>query len=243
MVNPQAEDGHIDIANEIAEYMAKYRLSGQEWQVLWVILRKTWGWHKKKDRLSLGYIAKKTLMKRPAVARAINKLVNKSVIKKDNSYINIYMFNKDYEMWKSVIKKDTLLSKRITGVIKKDNKSVIKKDTTTKENTKETYTKENIKDRLRFQIIEYLNKVTYSKYKFNTPATVKHINARLKEGFTLEDFKYVIEVKWMEWEGKFTKEGKNCEDWMRPITLFGPKFEGYLNQEKSDKYAKYYKKE
>ena len=243
MVNPQAEDGHIDIANEIAEYMARYRLSGQEWQVLWVILRKTWGWHKKKDRLSLGYIAKMTLMKRPAVARAINKLVNKSVIKKDNSYINIYMFNKDYEMWKSVVKKDTLLSKRITGVIKKDNKSVIKKDTTTKENTKETYTKENIKDRLRFQIIEYLNKVTHSKYKSNTPVTVKHINARLKEGFTLEDFKYVIEVKWMEWEGKFTKEGKNCEDWMRPITLFGPKFEGYLNQEKSDKYAKYYKKE
>ena len=243
MVNPQAENGHIDIANEIAEYMAKYRLSGQEWQVLWVILRKTWGWHKKKDRLSLGYIAKMTLMKRPAVARAIKKLVNKSVIKKDNSYINIYMFNKDYEMWKSVIKKDTMLSKRITPVIKKDNKSVIKKDTTTKENTKETYTKENIKDRLRFQIIEYLNKVTHSKYKPNTPATVKHINARLKEGFTLEDFKYVVEVKWMEWGGKSTKEGKNMEDWMRPITLFGPKFEGYLNQEKSDKYDKYLRKE
>jgi len=118
-------------------------LSGQEWQVIWVILRKTWGWHKKRDRLSLGYIARMTLMKRPAVARAIKKLVNKGVIKKDNSYINIYMFNKNYETWKTVIKKDTLLSKRITGVIKKGNKTVIKKDTTTKENTKETIQKKS----------------------------------------------------------------------------------------------------
>ena len=243
MANPQVEEGHIDIANEIIEYFARYRLSGQEWQVLWVILRKTWGWHKKKDSLSLGYIAKKTLMKRPTVARAIKKLVNKGVIKKDNSYINIYMFNKDYETWKTVIKKDTLLSKKITGVIKKDNKSVINIDTTTKENTKETYTKENKRDDLRFQIIEYLNKITHSKYKTNTPVTVKHINARIKEGFVLDDFKYVVDVKWVEWGGKFTKEGKSCEDWMRPITLFGPKFEGYLNQEKPDSFDKYLKKE
>ncbi len=243
MANPQSENGHVDIANEIVEYFARYRLSGQEWQVLWVILRKTWGWHKKKDRLSLGYIAKMTLIKRPAVARAINKLVSKGVIKKDNSYINIYMFNKDYETWKSVIKKDTLLSKRVTGVIKKDNKSVINIDTTTKENTKETITKENKRDALRSQIIEYLNKVTHSKYRPNTPVSVKHINARLKEGFVLEDFKYVVDVKWIEWGGKSTKEGKSMEDWMRPITLFGPKFEGYLNQEKPDSFDKYLRKE
>jgi len=149
MANPQIEDGHVDIANEIVEYLAKYRLSGQEWQVIWVILRKTWGWHKKKDRLSLGYIAKMTLMKRPAVSRAINKLVDKGVIKKDNSYINIYMFNKDFETWKTVIRKDTMVSKKITGVIKKDNKTVIKKDTTTKENTKETITKEIILSQIK----------------------------------------------------------------------------------------------
>ena len=152
MANPQREDGHVDIANEIVEHLARYRLSGQEWQVIWVILRKTWGWHKKKDRLSLGYIAKTTLIKRPAVARVIKKLLNKGVIKKDNSYINIYMFNKDYETWKTVIKKDTtlkVLPKKITGVIKKDNRSVTNIDTTTKENTKETITKENILSQIK----------------------------------------------------------------------------------------------
>lgn len=143
MANPQRENGHIDIANEIAEFLARYRLSGQEYQVLWVIWRKTWGWHKKKDAISLSQIAKMTGMKRPAVVRALNKLLQKGVIKKDNSYVRTYRFNKDYETWKSSIKKDTCYQKRYWGGIKKDNKTVIKKDTY-KRKLKETITKENI---------------------------------------------------------------------------------------------------
>lgn len=46
MASPQTENGHIDIANEIADKFCSYRLSGQEWQILWVLLRKTWGWKK-----------------------------------------------------------------------------------------------------------------------------------------------------------------------------------------------------
>ena len=130
--NPQTEDGHTDIANETVEALARYRLSGQEYQVLWVIWRKTYGWHKKKDKISLGQIAELTGMNRPGVARIINKLVSKSVIKKDNSYINVYEFNKHYKEWRGVIKKDNsekCYQNREQGVIKKDNKTVIRKDT------------------------------------------------------------------------------------------------------------------
>jgi len=131
--NPQVEDGHIQIANETAEALAKYRLSGQEYQVLWVIWRKTYGWHKKKDRISLGQIAKLTGMNRQEVARAIKKLVYKGVVKKDNSYVNIYQFNKYYRDWEqTVVKKDNskgVLSKKTTPVIQKDNKTVINLDT------------------------------------------------------------------------------------------------------------------
>ncbi len=123
--SPQIEDGHIDIANETAEALARYRLSGHEYQVLWVIWRKTYGWHKKRDKISLGQIAKLTGMNRPGVARAVSKLVFKGVIKKDNSDVNIYEFNKHYMDWVGVIKKDNtpqVLSKQITGVIQKDNR-------------------------------------------------------------------------------------------------------------------------
>jgi len=121
----------------------------------------------------------------------------------------------------------------------------------------EHLSKETLKDNkdnkyttLRFQIIEYLNLCRWGKnlksnkgFKHNNPNTIKLINARIKEGFTLEDFKYVIEVKCLEWKDKINKEGKNCEDWLRPITLFGTKFESYLNQAKPDPYEKYYRKE
>ena len=73
------------------------------------------------------------------------------------------------------------------------------------------------------EIIEYLNQRTGKKYKDSTKATQRHIKARIKEGFSLEDFKRVIDWKASEWTGT------DMEKYLRPETLFGTKFEGYLN--------------
>lgn len=75
------------------------------------------------------------------------------------------------------------------------------------------------------EIIEYLNLVTGSSYRSNTPKTQQMIRARLKEGFTVEDFKIVIDKKAKSW-GKDPK----MQEFLRPITLFGTKFESYLNE-------------
>jgi len=80
------------------------------------------------------------------------------------------------------------------------------------------------------QIIYYLNTEASKNFQVKTPVTMKLIKARLKEGFTLDDFKRVIDVKTEEWKGRTTKDGKNMEDWLRPQTLFSNKFESYLNQ-------------
>ena len=84
--------------------------------------------------------------------------------------------------------------------------------------TKPTDNKPAIKD-----IIEYLNAKAETNYKPTTAKTVECINARLKEGFTFEDFKTVIDKKTAEWKGG------EFEQYLRPTTLFGTKFEGYLN--------------
>ena len=73
-------------------------------------------------------------------------------------------------------------------------------------------------------IVEYLNSVCGSNYKASTKNTKKHINARLDEGYSIDDFKTVIDKKYSEWKG--TK----MATYLRPDTLFGAKFEGYLNQ-------------
>lgn len=81
------------------------------------------------------------------------------------------------------------------------------------------------------EIIEYLNQVTGKNYKHTTQKTKEKIAARCNEGFTLEDFKKVIDVKKAEWLGS------DMEKFLRPETLFGTKFEGYLNQKDTAKKA------
>ena len=161
MANPQIENGHLDLANEIVEALARIRLSGEESQCLWVLFRKTYCWHKKEDKISLSQFALMTGLSRPAVARAIKKLLSKKIteiIKNDNSYINIYRFNKDFDQWKPLSKKITVLSKKIMGVINIDNQVLSKKIHTKESITKETNTKEKeiVFDRLW---LKYPNRV------------------------------------------------------------------------------------
>ena len=74
-------------------------------------------------------------------------------------------------------------------------------------------------------IIEYLNNSSGKNYKYSTKATQRHIRARFEEGFTLEDFKMVIDWKVSQWLGD-----KDMDRYLRPETLFGTKFESYLNE-------------
>ncbi len=74
-------------------------------------------------------------------------------------------------------------------------------------------------------IVEYLNNTLGTKYRATSDKTKKHINARLNEGYTFEDFKAVIDKKSEEW-----RDDSKMAQYLRPETLFGTKFESYLNQ-------------
>ena len=75
------------------------------------------------------------------------------------------------------------------------------------------------------EIIDYLNSKIGTHYRATTRKTQSLIKARMNEGFTVDDFKKVIDNKSAEW-GKDSKMSK----YLRPETLFGTKFESYLNQ-------------
>lgn len=140
------------------------------------------------------------------------------------------------------------------GSITKSNENQEENETKTKENQKEIKTKSNenqkeneskthqdvnvivnVNDNVDVNvnkitlaeikgIIEYLNIKSNSHYKYSTDKTQTLIKARIKEGFTLDDFKIVIDKKCEEWLGT------DFEKFLRPETLFSNKFEGYLNQ-------------
>ena len=76
-------------------------------------------------------------------------------------------------------------------------------------------------------VIDYLNMLCGTNYRSSTPKTRKQIKARVGEGFSENDFYAVIDKKSKEWIGT------DMEKYLRPETLFGTKFEGYLNQRSS----------
>ena len=75
------------------------------------------------------------------------------------------------------------------------------------------------------EIIDYLNMRIGSNYKDSTKKTRDLIKARLNEKFTIDDFKIVIDKMCVEWMNS------EMQKYLRPETLFGTKFESYLNRE------------
>lgn len=102
--SPQAEDGHIDIANEIAEVLARINFCPYESRILWVIWRKTYGWHKKMDRISFTQFEKSTGLHRRHIQRTLKHLEERKIIIASKGYGKnaTYGFQKDYTKWKSV---------------------------------------------------------------------------------------------------------------------------------------------
>ena len=95
-------------------------------------------------------------------------------------------------------------------------------------NNKELNNKELNNNKYFIEIVTYLNEVANKKYRHTTNKTKTLINARMNEGFTVDDFKKVIDKKTNDW-----KEDNKMNRYLRPETLFGTKFEGYLNEKGS----------
>lgn len=157
---------------------------------------------------------------RPTIIKALQELVESGLIIKRTETINGVQFNR-YKANLDQLKNFTGGKEILLGGSKKilPNKDNI------------SY-KENI-----IYIVDYLNKTCGTAYRATSEKTRALIKARLNEGYTLKDFETVIDKKAAKWKGT------EMEQYLRPETLFGTKFEGYLNEKetKKDKPEKNYK--
>lgn len=93
--------------------------------------------------------------------------------------------------------------------------------------SKDTLSGSDEPDRVPYEeITDYLNEKAGSQFRSSTKKTQSLIKARFNEGFKIDDFKSVIDIKTNEW-----LNNKDMSKYLRPETLFGTKFESYLNQE------------
>lgn len=179
-----------------------------------------------------------TTLKRRKQDKAIELLIKQKILLQKNKGMPMKRFFKiNYDVLASKIAENSQPRKH-----KSDNQECVERTTKgvqnvqtkmckTYNNKESTYKENNYKESssantdIVKEIVNYLNKQAKKEFKTNTKDTVKKINARLRDGFVLEDFKNVIDKKTEQW--------KNDEKWngyLRPQTLFGTKFESYLNE-------------
>lgn len=133
------------------------------------------------------------------------------------------VFKKDSKNLKSSIKENEKQGfKNFESKDLKNSNACIEKISNNKELNNNNLNKEL--NNIYKEAIDYLNEKAGTKYKSNSKNTIKHIKARINDGYTLEDFKSVIDKKCSEWLNT------DMEKYLCPDTLFGSKFEKYLNQ-------------
>ena len=127
MSRPQLEDGYVRIANELLEAIIRAPLSKRELMIVLAVVRKTYGYGKKTDDISLSQLAQMTGVDRSNVSRAINDLAAAGVLsKRQGRYGQVLGLDKNYQKW-AVAKSATRCQN--------DNRAVAK-TATTKDNSK-----------------------------------------------------------------------------------------------------------
>lgn len=193
---------------------------------------------------SIGNIAEELALTPMEVRTALKhlKLTNEVTSKGTNRNTVFTVTNYDLYQSKEQAEQQTD-NKQITNEQQTDNEQItnkeqtINKPLTTNEEYKEDKNIKNEEEKEesknekkdtylpeRKQIIEYLNQKLGTRYRHGSDINKKYINARLNEGYTVDDFYDVIDKKCGEWQGT------EREKYLRPETLFGNKFESYLNQ-------------
>jgi phage replication O-like protein O len=215
------------------EALARTRFSGYERNVLDFLFRKTYGWSKKSDTISLSQFVDGTGITKPHIVRTINRLVQRNIIFKTVAQIGndkptTYEFNKHFGEWGALPKQATLPKQAptitivpvvsLSSSLSVEEKNVLEKEPLPKLATlpKRAMAPDVV------EVLAYLNEKV--KRNFKVPG---EILARLKD-YSVEDCKTVIDKKCREWIG--TRFEKHLD----PVTLFRPSnFDRYLNQTES----------
>lgn len=146
MNNPQLEDGYTQIADEILEALARTNLSQYQHRIVYTIFRKTYGYGKRDDWISLSQFEAATGMRRQHVWRALKELEARKIVTRTGYNNRVIRFNKRYAEWVSLpggVRGDQGVTRSGTGVTRSGSRVSPDRVTTIKSSTIKTVTKES----------------------------------------------------------------------------------------------------
>ena len=173
-------------------------------------------------------LAEKLGMSEQNVRTALNRLksTNEITIEVTNKFSVVTLVNWDlYQL------DDDEVTNESTNKLTNNQPTTNQQLTSNQPHLKKERNKESKKERIdiysreRAEIIGYLNEICGTNYRPNSRTTKGLIQARMNDGYTVDDFKTVIYKKAKQWKN----DARMCQ-YLRPETLFGSKFEGYLNE-------------
>jgi phage replication O-like protein O len=144
MASPQLENGYTKISNELLDAICKLNLSGNEFKILFFIIRQTYGYNHKEHELALSFISKAVNILPPHVSRALKKMSDLNVITIQAAHgikPQIISLQKDYSKW--VLPKTVTVTKNgNSSITKNGNSSITKNGNQRKKESKERINKD-----------------------------------------------------------------------------------------------------
>ena len=183
---------------------------------------------------SLQYLCEWTNSTRQGVLKNLNELVDLGyILKQESSPTNIYYVNKSFINDVNSVMADVNSVNKGVNLVDESCKLSSHNNINNNINNKDNKYIKNKEINAKIEsIINYLNKICDTHFRTSTESSRKVIRRHLNEGFTENDFKKVVDSKFAEWgvNPKPFYNGIMSNEYLRPTTLFGDKFEAYLHE-------------
>lgn len=207
MASPQVEDGYTRLANELLEALMRINLSAYQSRVILAVIRKTYGFGKKEDRISNSQLVELTGIHKAHISRTIKELKAAKIVTQAG---NKLAFNKDYQGWAELPKRVTVtpLGNSVTPL---GNKSYPVGRTQKK--------KENIQKKVLSESDLSLFHRFYEAYplhKGKQPA-IKAFTRLNPQNGTLETILTALEAQKAQ-RSRMKAAGQWCPEWPHPAT-------------------------
>ena len=255
MANPQKENGSTDIANELLEVIYSSNFNAPQLDIIYCLIRYTYGFHRKSHKLSINFISRATKRHKITISKELAKLIDKNVInveqKSTYSTSRILSLNKNYSTWgvsqnETVSQSETVSQNGASTVSQNETVGVSQNETKklkieTKKETKDIHTKSDDFESVCQSVFDYFdncgieedfkNKMRFKVNRENE--TILEMLEKICDKYSTKQIKDVIYQAYnnhVEFEWK-TKAGKSSIEFYNLKTILKPdKFKKYLEQ-------------
>jgi len=228
MARPQLENGHTRIANELMDAFCKAFPGGSEAQILLAIIRKTYGWRKKSDEVSISQLEDMTFLGRRTVILAVQNLEAKRMItvhrrrgRGNVNQVNSIALQKNYDLW-VVQRKSSQYEKQLQNQRLKYQDGVVQRTRGSAKNGQKVVQR-NAKKGQFFAPTKEIKKIQKKEERSSKKETFKEYTSSLREEFT--DINFDLELRkfnlyWSDGNRKLKNPKLALFNWMTKCREF-----------------------